>query len=205
MSFSQEPNNDNDETNKTKVTIKLVVLGKSLVGKSALTYRFISDKFPTEHDTTVEDQYKTIITVNDIEVDLEILDTAGQDDYQTMLDTWINSSDGFLLVYSIDNKESFDSTKVRYERILKLKGDQKVSITIVGNKCDLEENRKVTREEAENFCSSNKITFLETSALKMVNVKEAFLSVARGLLQINFPEKYKNSGKNGGKKKCYCF
>ena len=47
------------------VPIKLVVLGKSLVGKSALTYRFISDKFPTEHDTTVEDQYKTVITVND--------------------------------------------------------------------------------------------------------------------------------------------
>ena len=46
---------------------------------------------------------------------------------------------------------------------------------------------------------------METSALKVINVKEAFLSVARGLLQINFPEKYKNSGKNGGKKRCYCF
>ena len=187
------------------VPLKIAVLGQSMVGKSALTFRFINNKFPTEHDTTIEDSYSIPAKIDDIQCQLEILDTAGQDDYQTMLDTWINSSDGFLLVYSIDNKESFDSTKVRYERILKLKGDQKVSITIVGNKCDLEENRKVTREEAENFCSSNKITFLETSALKMVNVKEAFLSVARGLLQINFPEKYKNSGKSGGSKKCFCF
>jgi GTPase KRas protein len=122
-----------------------------------------------------------------------------------MLDTWINSSDGFVLVYSIDNKESFESTKKRYERILKLKGDQKVAIVVAGNKCDLEESRKVSKEEAENFCLSNKITFMETSALKVINVKEAFLSCAKGLLQINFPEKYKNVGKEGGKKKCYCF
>ena len=187
------------------IPLKIAVLGQTLVGKSALTFRFINNKFPNEHDTTIEDAYSIPSRIDDIQCQLEILDTAGQDDYQTMLDTWINSSDGFILVYSIDNKESFDSAKGRYERILKLKGDQKVAITFVGNKCDLEENRKVTSEEAENFCSSNKITFMEASALKVINVKEAFLSVARGLLQINFPEKYKNSGKNGGKKKCYCF
>ena len=185
--------------------LKIAVLGQTLVGKSALTFRFINNKFPNEHDTTIEDEYSIPAKIDDIHCQFEILDTAGQDDYQTMLDTWINSCDGFILVYSIDNKESFESTKVRYERILKLKGDQKVSIVVAGNKCDLEENRKVNREEAENFCMSNKITFLETSALKVINVKETFLSVARGLLQINFPEKYKNANKTGNKKKCYCF
>ena len=187
------------------IPLKIAVLGQTLVGKSALTFRFINNKFPNEHDTTIEDAYSIPAKIDDINCQLEILDTAGQDDYQTMLDTWINSSDGFILVYSIDNKESFDSVKLRYERILKLKGEQKVSIVIVGNKCDLEENRKVTREEAENFCNTNKITFLEASALNVINVKESFLSVARGLLQINFPEKYKNNGKSGGKKNCFCF
>ena len=185
--------------------LKIAVLGQTLVGKSAMTFRFINNKFPQEHDTTIEDAYSIPAKIDDIQCQFEILDTAGQDDYQTMLDTWINSSDGFILVYSIDNKASFESTKVRYERILKLKGDQKVSIVIVGNKCDLEESRKVTREEAENFCSTNKVTFLEASALNVINVRESFLSVARGLLQINFPEKYKNSGKSGGSKKCFCF
>jgi len=194
-----------EDSNESGIPLKIAVLGQTLVGKSALTFRFINDKFPNEHDTTIEDSYSFTAKIDGINCQLEILDTAGQDDYQTMLDTWINSSDGFLLVYSIDNKESFESTKKRYERILKLKGDQKVAIVVAGNKCDLEESRKVSKEEAENFCLSNKITFMETSALKVINVKEAFLSCAKGLLQINFPEKYKNVGKEGGKKKCYCF
>ena len=192
-------------SSESGIPLKIAVLGQTLVGKSALTFRFINNKFQKEHDTTIEDAYTLSANIDDIHCQLEILDTAGQDDYQTMLDTWINSSDGFILVYSIDDKESFDSTKKRYERILKLKGEEKVSIVIAGNKCDLEDKRKVSREEAENFCASNKIIFLETSALNVINVKETFLAVARGLSKINFPEKYKNTGKGGGKKKCYCF
>ena len=153
------------------VPLKIAVLGQTLVGKSALTFRFINNKFPDEHDTTIEDSYQIPAKIDDIQCSLEILDTAGQDDYQTMLDTWINTSDGFILVYSIDNRESFESMKIRYERILKLKGDQKVSIIVVGNKCDLVDERKVTKEEGENFCSSNKITFMEVSALKVINVR----------------------------------
>ena len=183
MSFSQEPNNDNDETNKTKVTIKLVVLGKSLVGKSALTYRFISDKFPTEHDTTVEDQYKTIITVNDIEVDLEILDTAGQDDYQTMLDTWIEFGNCYLLVYAIDDMDSFKQIKFKYDRICKIKANEKFSVVIVGNKCDLQDSkRKVTKIEAQNFGKNLGVTAIEVSALTRINVKETFTQVVHDYL-----------------------
>ena len=194
-----------DASSENGIPFKIAVLGQTLVGKSALTFRFINDKFPNEHDTTIEDAYSIPAKIDDIQCQFEILDTAGQDDYQTMLDTWINSSDGFILVYSIDNKESFESTKVRYERILKLKGDQKVSIVVAGNKCDLEDSRKVKKEDAENFCRSNHLTFLETSALKVINVREAFLSCARGLLQINFPEKYKNVDGGSRKKKCFCF
>ena len=193
------------ESASSSIPIKIAVLGKSMVGKSALTFRFINNRFPTEHDTTIEDAYSIPAKIDDFQCQFEILDTAGQDDYQTMLDTWINSADGFILVYSIDNKESFESVKMRFERILKLKANQKVSVVIAGNKCDLEEDRQVSREEAENYCKINKIYFLETSALKTINVKETFLCVARGMLQINFPEKYKNSDGSAGKKKCYCF
>ena len=188
------------------IPLKIAVLGQSMVGKSALTFRFINNKFPTEHDTTIEDTYSIPAKIDDIPCQLEILDTAGQDDYQTMLDTWINSADGFILVYSIDNKESFESTKSRFDRILKLKVDQKISIVIVGNKCDLDEKRKVSREEAEKFCKSHKISFLETSALKLINVRETFLCVSRGLLQHHFPDKYnKKEDDIVDKKRCYCF
>ena len=111
---------DNQFSSDTKETsdvieLKLAVLGQTLVGKSALTYRFISDKFPTEHDTTIEDQYKINTTIDEHNCRLEILDTAGQDDYQSMLDTWINFVEGFVLVYSIDDRESFESLKDKYE------------------------------------------------------------------------------------------
>ena len=188
------------------VPLKIAVLGQSMVGKSALTFRFINNKFPTEHDTTIEDSYSIPAKIDDIQCQLEILDTAGQDDYQTMLDTWINSADGFVLVYSIDNKDSFESIKTRYERILKLKEGQKASVIVVGNKCDLEDKRQVSKDEVEKYCKSNNISFLEASALNTINVKETFLCIARGLLQINFPDKYSKKGDAGGNnKKCYCF
>ena len=188
------------------IPLKIAVLGQSMVGKSALTFRFINNKFPTEHDTTIEDSYSIPCKIDDIQCQLEILDTAGQDDYQTMLDTWINSADGFLLVYSIDNKESFESTKTRFDRIVKLKEGQHISLCIVGNKCDLEDKRQVTKDEVEKYCKPKNIVFLESSALNTINVKESFLAVARGLLQHQFPEKYKEKGDSkNANKKCRCF
>ena len=99
------------QSNEKPLEVKLVILGRSLVGKSALTYRFINDQFPKEHDTTIEDQYKIKYEVDGFNCILEILDTAGQDDYQSMIETWINFGSGFLLVYSIDDVESFDEVK----------------------------------------------------------------------------------------------
>ena len=184
MSIEQEPKNiDINEPIGETVSIKLVVLGKSLVGKSALTYRFISDKFPTEHDTTVEDQYKTVVTVNETTCELEILDTAGQDDYQTMLDTWIEFGNCYLLVYAIDDVDSFKQIKYKYDRICQNKKNEKFSAVIVGNKCDLEDSkRKVSKSEGENLGKNFGVTFLEVSALKRVNVKEAFTQVVHDYL-----------------------
>ena len=196
---------DSIQDSEYSIPIKIAVLGQSMVGKSALTFRFINNKFPTEHDTTIEDSYSIPAKIDDVQCQLEILDTAGQDDYQTMLDTWINSADGFILVYSIDNRESFESAKTRYDRIIQLKEGQRVAIILVGNKCDLEDKREVNKEEVEKYCNNNKINFLEASALNTINVKESFLAVAKGLLQIKYPEKYKKSGDGSDRKRCYCF
>ena len=196
---------DSIQDSEYSIPIKIAVLGQSMVGKSALTFRFINNKFPTEHDTTIEDSYSIPAKIDDVQCQLEILDTAWQDDYQTMLDTWINSADGFILVYSIDNRESFESTKTRYDRIIQLKEGQRVAIILVGNKCDLEDKREVNKEEVEKYCNNNKINFLEASALNTINVKESFLAVAKELLQIKYPEKYKKRGDGSDRKRCYCF
>ena len=191
----------NENKENTPINIKLAILGKTLVGKSALTYRFICDKFPTEHDTTVEDQYRINITIDDKKCDLEILDTAGQDDYQTMLDTWIDFGNCYLLVYSIDDLESFNSLKKKYERICQIKNNENFSVVIVGNKCDLPENeRKVQKTEVENYCKSICVEFMETSALNKINVKEAFTAVVHDYLI-----KSESNDNKTGKFSCPCF
>ena len=191
----------NENKENTPINIKLAILGKTLVGKSALTYRFICDKFPTEHDTTVEDQYRINITIDDKKCDLEILDTAGQDDYQTMLDTWIEFGNCYLLVYSIDDLESFNSLKKKYERICQIKNNENFSVVIVGNKCDLPENeRKVQKTEVENYCKSISVEFMETSALNKINVKEAFTAVVHDYLI-----KSSSNDNKTGKFSCPCF
>ena len=169
---------------REEMGLKLVVLGRSLVGKTALTFRFINDQFPSDHDTTIEDQYKTIIKINGQQVKLEILDTAGQDDYQSMLETWINSGSGFLLVYSIDDMESFIEIQKKFDKLVMIKEKEIYSCIIVGNKCDLDESkRKVPKNIAEEFAKSKNVPFLEVSALKTINVKEAFIKVVYDLME----------------------
>lgn len=96
---------------------------------------------------------------------IEILDTAGQDDYQTMLDSWISYADGFLLIYSIDDKESLEAVKGKYERIVRNKRGQEPQIIVVGNKCDLVDKRKIDSSTVQALCSEWNIKCIEASAL----------------------------------------
>ena len=93
------------------------------------------------------------------------MDTAGQDDYQSMLDSWINFADGFILVYAINDTESFENLKSKYERIVRNKQGSKVNIVLVGNKCDLVNERTVTEETAMKVCKEWNVKFIEASAL----------------------------------------
>jgi len=97
------------------------------------------------------------------------LDTAGQDDYQSMLDSWISYADGYLLIYSIDDKESLEAVKSKYERIIRNKKGQDPPIIVVGNKCDLVNKRKIEKEVVEKLCREWKVQCLEASALVINN------------------------------------
>ena len=175
--------------------IKIAVLGKALVGKTALIYRYLNDQIPTR-ETTVEDQYKKKLKINDNEFELDILDTAGQDDYQTMLEDWIEFASYFLLVYSIEDKESFEQVQKNYEKIVNKKGKNFYGVVIVGNKCDLEENRQIKKEEVEEYANKIKVGNIETSALNNINVNEAFLALVQIYIDKNIDDKKK--------KKCGC-
>ena len=177
--------------------MKIVVYGKFYVGKSSLLYRFLNYNVPPEvHDNKIEYKYKTNLKIDGIDYELEILDTAGEEDYQNMINTWASFAEGFLLIFAIDDKESFTILKKRYEQILKNKNGIKCPILLVGNKKDLVYGRKVTYDEAKNQADLMGIEYLETSAKTNFNCKQAFEKLAEKIVKSRLS---KNKKKGGGR------
>jgi GTPase SAR1 family protein len=101
--------------------LRQAVMGSGGVGKSALTVRLVTDQFTPGHEPTIEDTFRMILNVDGKTANLDILDTAGQDQFHSMQDQWIRSSQAFLLVYSIDSQASFNELKTIYEKVLRIK------------------------------------------------------------------------------------
>ena len=175
------PSDDmNKDTNAKPLSV--VVLGKGVVGKTSLIYRFVKDAFPEAHDPTIEDNYKAMVEINNESIEIQIVDTAGEEDYQNMLDQWIDVADGFLLVFAINDKDTFNVLDEKYKRIEKHK-EKNVPIILVGNKCDLENERQVTKKEANQKATAWKAKYIETSALTDINknCKEPFIQCAKDI------------------------
>ena len=145
--------------------LKLAVLGKGMVGKSSLTYKFINCNTPKDHDPTIEDKYSTVTNIDGVNCEVEILDSAGQYDYQSHLNYWINFGQAFVLVYAINDRESFTGLEDKRDKILKMKRDEVCPIVIVGNKCDLESQRVITTEEAGALAKKWGCLNFETSVI----------------------------------------
>ena len=173
--------------------IKITILGKGVVGKSSLTYRFINYNAPQEHDPTIEDKYKQTTMINNEQYEIEVLDTAGEDDYQNMLDSWINFGDGFLLVFAINDEESFKLLEQKRARIIKNKNNNNIPIILVGNKQDLNDERKVEFSDAKNLADSWGCEYIETSAKTNFRCKEAFEKLASKIVE---NQNTKPTGKN---------
>ena len=148
-----------------------------------MTYRFINCNAPQEHDPTIEDRYKSSIKFENQEYEVEILDTAGEEDYQNMMDMWISFGEGFLLVFAINDEESFELLKGKRERILKGKHQVKYPILLVGNKKDLESERKVKYKDAKELADKWEVTYMETSAKNNENCKEVFEALAQQIIK----------------------
>lgn len=162
---------------------KIVVVGGGGVGKSALTIQLIQSHFVDEYDPTIEDSYRKQCIVDDEQVVLDILDTAGQEEYLAMREQYMRTGEGFLLVYAINSKNSLDELQVFYEQIQRVKDSDTVPVLVVGNKSDLESERQVSYEEGLAFARSLNCPFYETSAKQRINVEEAFYGLVRSINQ----------------------
>ncbi|CAG9943602.1 unnamed protein product [Clonostachys rosea f. rosea IK726] len=179
------------------VLYKLVVLGDGGVGKTALTIQLCLQHFVETYDPTIEDSYRKQVVIDGQPCMLEVLDTAGQEEYTALRDQWIRDGEGFVLVYSISSRSSFGRIKRFHHQIQRVKesvassptypgspmatsnSNQPVPIMLVGNKSDRVTEREVSTQEGHALARELGCEFVEASAKNCINVEKAFYDVVR--------------------------
>ncbi|KAG0174843.1 Ras GTPase [Apophysomyces sp. BC1034] len=164
---------------------KLVMVGGGGVGKSALTIQFIQSHFVDEYDPTIEDSYRKQCLIDSETALLDVLDTAGQEEYSAMREQYMRNGEGFLLVYSITSRMSFDEIATFYQQICRVKDRDYFPMVLVANKSDLEMDRQVSSHEGRDLARRFGCRFVETSAKQRVNVDMAFYEVVRDIRRYN--------------------
>jgi Ras-related protein Ral-B len=194
---------DNNSISKMIPYIKLTLVGNGGVGKSCLILQYIYNEFVEDYEPTKADAYRKTITFQGEEVNIDILDTAGQEDYPAVRDSHLKHGDGFLLVFDISNRESFTMIRELREHILRVKLDKKnLPIILVGNKCDLENERTVSQDEGNDLAKEFSIEYIETSALTRHNVDKAFSTILMKTKNDSSQNRFElqDTNKNGLKK-----
>ncbi|KAG5929953.1 Ras- protein rsr1 [Claviceps sorghi] len=163
--------------------LHVVVLGAGGVGKSCLTAQFVHNEWIESYDPTIEDSYRTQIQVDGRQVVLEILDTAGTEQFVAMRDLYMKTGQGFLLVFSITSPSSLNELAGLREEIIRIKDDETVPMVIVGNKADLEESRVVQRAKGFSISQRWGAPYYESSARTRTNVDEVFIDLCRQMLR----------------------
>jgi len=173
-------------------TYKIAVLGSGGVGKSCLSMRYVRSTFVDIYDPTIEDAFRHQTVIDNVTCVLDILDTAGQEDMKMLRRQWIEDRDGFLLVFSIADRSSFEDINQFYELIVDVKeetmGITKVPLVLVGNKADLVDKRQVSSKEASDDAAKKNATYIETSAKNGDSVSEAFENLVRQFIRLDPPK-----------------
>ena len=173
---------ENDDFRKNSIDFdlrfKIMVIGESKVGKTSVIKKYTQNKFGGVYLTTVGVDFQDkIINIDDKKIRLQIWDTAGQERFRNITKNYFNSSNGFLLIYDITDKDSLEHLNF-WSAQIQLNAPEKSKCVLVGNKCDLEGSRAVSKEEGKIYAEKNKIKFFETSAKDGTNINEVFEYIA---------------------------
>ena len=162
---------------------KIIIIGDSNVGKSNILSRYTKDQFQGNSKATVGVELGTkFVKVEGVGAKLQIWYTAGQERYRSLTSSYYKGCHGCFIVYDITNEASFHSISTWYEQAVKEAGKD-ISIILVGNKCDLENERKVSKEQGEEKARSMNASFFETSALSKVNIDDIFNEIVNNIFQ----------------------
>ena len=185
------------------LSFKLIVIGDSGVGKSCLTTKAVKNNFEDYYQATVGFEFLTFnMKINEYVIKMQIWDTCGQEIYKSLISNFYRNSSLAVILYSIDNKESFEHAE-NWLNDLKNQANPDVRIFLVGNKSDLEEERKVSKEEGMKFKNDKGLDlFMETSAKTGYNARNVLIEAAKMLyadylkyIEAN-PQEPKQPGKN---------
>ena len=166
------------------ISFKLIAIGDSSVGKSCLTTQAVRNNFMEFYQATVGFEFLTFnLRINSNVVKLQIWDTCGQEVYKSLISNFYRNCSLALIVYAINNRNSFEHAE-NWLNDLKNQSNPNVRVFLVGNKSDLEQERTVSKEEAEKFKEEKKLdVFMETSAKNNTNVTEAFEALAKIMVE----------------------
>jgi len=156
---------------------KIAVLGSRSVGKSSLVIQFIENHFVESYYPTIEATFSKRVNYKGVEYDCDIIDTAGQDEYSILNSKHAIGIHGYVLVYSVLSRNSFDMIQIVYDKIINFCGMNDIPCVIVGSKIDLQDgpiSRQVLSKEGEELAKVNKAAWVETSAKKDINVDKVF-------------------------------
>ncbi|MFH4980796.1 hypothetical protein AB6A40_007505 [Gnathostoma spinigerum] len=154
---------------------KIALMGYPCVGKSSITLRFVYGSFPDAYDTTIEDIHNKNYTFRGRSFALQITDTAGQQEYSLFPRSCSLDIHGYILVYAIDDRKSFEIMQTIHDKIIDIVGDNNVPMVVVGNKVDLQHNsRQVSTEEGQKLATQWGAAFVETSAKDNTAVQQIF-------------------------------
>ncbi|CAB4058995.1 RIT2 [Lepeophtheirus salmonis] len=160
---------------------RIVVLGDGGVGKSALTLQYVQHNFIDYHDPTIEDAYQQRTVIDNEPCVLDILDTAGQEEFTTMREQYMRGGEGFVLCYSISDRHSYLEAQEYRKLILRVRDEDSVPMILVANKVDLEVygKRKVSPEEGNALADKFGCPFIETSAAQRRRIDDVFHTLVR--------------------------
>ena len=157
-----------------EMMFKVVLVGDSFVGKTNILSKYLKNEFHEESKATVGVEFGSKqFNIEGHSIKTQIWDTAGQERYKSITSAYYRGAKGAFVVYDITRKSSFESVE-KWVNDLNATGDKNITIVMIGNKCDLEDQRQITKEEGQEKATKLQVAFFETSALSGENVEKAF-------------------------------
>ena len=182
MNISQEEDHLGSEMS-TK-SYKVLLLGNSYVGKTCILLRFSEDTYNDDYEVTIGLNYRIkTLNIDNNPIRMQIWDTSGEEKFKAIAKNFYRGAHGVLLIYDICEKNSFLDVKSWIEQIIENTDNDDIVMILCGNKCDMEKERNISKNEGENLANSYKIPFFECSAKENINIDEIFNTMAKNIYE----------------------